>query len=94
MTVSPEVEELVKRAMRVGDFASENEVLLAALQALGERPRAEKGNRPEPPDQVSPLGMQLRGIRAQYLAGGGEVMSPEQFDRELAERRGERNPGD
>jgi hypothetical protein len=94
MTVSPEVEELVKRAMRVGDYASENEVLLAALQALNERRQSHDVRRRKPSDSVSPIGMQLREIRAQYMAGGGDVLSPEQFDREMAQRRGERNPGD
>ncbi|HPM84408.1 MAG TPA: hypothetical protein PLF81_27070 [Candidatus Anammoximicrobium sp.] len=94
MTVSPEVEELVKYVMRVGDYASENDVLLAALQALDERRQTAEVKGRKRTEPVSPLGMQLREIRAQYLAGGGEVMSPEQFDRELAERRGERNPGD
>ena len=94
MTVSPEVEALVKRAMRVGDYVSENEVLPAALQALGERRQTDDAKRREPPDQVSPLGMELREIRAQYVAAGGNVLSVEQFDCELAQRRGERNPGD
>lgn len=94
MTVSPEVEELVKYVMRVGDYASENDVLLAALQALNERRQTAEVKRRNRREPISPLGVQLREIRAQYLAGGGEVMSPEQFDRELAERRGERNPGD
>ena len=94
MTVSPEVEEFVKHVMRVGDYASENDVLLAALQALDERRQTAEMKRRKRSEPMSLLGMQLREIRAQYLAGGGEVMSPEQFDRELAERRGERNPGD
>ena len=94
MTVSPEVEELVKRAMRVGDFASEDEVLLAALHALNERRPTDPVKRRKPSDSVSPLGMQLREIRAQYLAGGGDVLASEQFDQELAQRRGERNPGE
>lgn len=80
--------------MRVGDYASENDVLLVALQALGERRQTDDAKSLEPPDQVSPLGMQLREIRAQYVAGGGKVLSAEQFDREMAQRRGERNPGD
>ena len=94
MTVSPEVEELVKRAMRVGDFASEDEVLLAALQALNEQRQTDPVKRRKPSDAVLPLGMQLREIRAQYLAGGGDVLTPEQFDHEMAQRRGERNPGE
>ena len=94
MTVSPEVEELVKRAMRVGDFASEDEVLLAALQALNERRQTDPVKRRKPSESVSPLGMQLREIRAQYLAGGGDVLALGQFDQELAQRRGERNPGE
>lgn len=94
MTVSPEVEELVKRAMRVGDFASENAVLLAALQALNERWQTEPVTRRKPSQSVSPLGMQLREIRAHYLAGGGDVLAPEQCDQEMAQRRGERNPGE
>jgi len=85
MTVSPEVEELVKYVMRVGDYASENDVLLAALQVLNERRQTAEVKRRKRSEPISPLGMQLREIRAQYLAGGGEVMSPEQFDRELAE---------
>ena len=48
MTVSPEVEKLVKHAMRVGDFASEDEVLLAALQALSERRQTEAVKRRKP----------------------------------------------
>ena len=94
MTVSPEVEELVKRAMRVGDFASEDEVLLAALEALNERRQMDPVKRGKPNDSVSPLGMQLREIRAQYLARGGDALSPEQLDQEMAQRRGERNPGE
>lgn len=94
MTVSPEVEELVKHAMRVGDFASEDEVLRAALQALSERRQMELVKRRKSHDSVSPLGLQLREIRAQYLAGGGEVLALGQFDQELAQRRGERNPGE
>ena len=94
MTVSPEVEELVKYAMRVGDYASENDVLLAALQALHERRQTAAARRRKASEPVSPFGTKLREIRAQYLVGGGELMSPEQFDRELAERRGERNPGE
>jgi hypothetical protein len=94
MTVSPEVEELVRRVMLVGDYASEDAVLVAALQALGERRQAEEGNSLEPPPRVSPLGMQLREIRAQYVAGGGDLLSAEQVDWEIAQRRGERNPGD
>jgi hypothetical protein len=85
MTVSPEVEELVKYVMRVGDYASENDVLLAALQVLNERRQTAEVKRRKRSEPISPLGMQLREIRAQYLAGGGEVMSPEQFDRELAQ---------
>ena len=84
MTVSPEVEELVKYVMRVGDYASENDVLLAALQVLNERRQTAEVKRRKRSEPISPLGMQLREIRAQYLAGGEEVMSPEQFDRELA----------
>ena len=94
MTVSPEVEELVKRAMRVGHFASEDEVLLAALQALNEQRQTDPVKGRKPSDSVSPLGMQLREIRAQYLAGGGDVLSGEQFDHEMARRRGGRNPGE
>jgi Spy/CpxP family protein refolding chaperone len=94
MTVSPEVEELVKHAMRVGDFASEDEVLLAALHALDERRQTDPVKRRKPSESVSPLGMQLREIRAHYLAGGGDVLAPEQFDQEMAQRRGERNPGE
>ena len=94
MTVSPEVEELVKRAMRVGDYASENEVLLAALQALHERREAGEVEQRNPNPGLSPFGLRMREIRAQYLAGGGDVLSPEQLDRELALRRGERNLGD
>jgi len=94
MTVSPEVEELVKRAMRVGDYASENDVLLAALHALNEWRQSDEVKRRKPCDSISPLGMQLREIRAQYLAADGDVLSCEQFDREMAQRRGERNPGD
>ena len=94
MTVSPEVEELVKRAMRVGDFASEDEVLLAALQALHAQRQTDPVKPRKSSDAVSPLGMQLREIRAQYLAGGGDVLALGQFDQELAQRRGERNPGE
>lgn len=89
MTVSPEIEELVKHAMRVGDYASENEVLLAALRALNERRQTAEMIRRRPSDCVSSLGMQLREIRAQYLAGGGNVLSPEEFDHEMAQRRGD-----
>ena len=94
MTVSPEVEELVRRAMRTGHYPSEDAVLLAALTALGERRPAQDGRRFEVPDRVSPLGMQLRELRAQYVAGGGDLLSAEQLDREIAQRRGERSPGE
>ena len=93
MTVSPEVEALVRQVMLVGDYASEDAVLLAALQALGERQQVEQGPPGQPYPRVSPLGMQLREIRTQYVANGGELLTAEQFDRELAQRRGERNPG-
>jgi hypothetical protein len=94
MTISPEVEELVRQVMLAGDYPSENAVLLAALRALGERRQAEEGNRRESLPRVSPLGVQLRDIRAQYVAGGGELITAEQLDREIAQRRGECNQGD
>jgi hypothetical protein len=90
MTVSPEVEQLVKQAMLVGDYDSENEVLLAALRALAEQQQAEDENRP----QISTLGLQLREIRAQYISSGGDLLTAEQLDHEMAQRRGERNPGE
>jgi hypothetical protein len=90
MTVSPEVEELVKQAMLIGDYDSENAVLIAALHALAAQRQAEDENRP----QVSPLGLRLREIRAQYIASGGDLLTDEQLDREMAERRGERNLGE
>ena len=93
MTVSPEVEELVRRAMRAGDYPSEDAVLLAALQALGERRPADEGKRPRSGTLVSQLGARLRGIRAQYVAGGGKLLTAEQLQQEIAERRGERNLG-
>lgn len=60
--------------MLVGDYASENTVLVAALQALGERRQAEEGKRLEQPPRVSALGIQLREIRAQYVAGSGATL--------------------
>jgi hypothetical protein len=90
MTVSPEVEQLVKQAMLVGDYDSENAVLLAALRALAEQQQAEDENRP----QISTLGLQLREIRAQYISSGGDLLTAEQLDHEMAQRRGERNPGE
>ena len=59
-----------------------------------ERRQTEPVKRRKPNESVSPLGMQLREIRAQYLAGGGDVLALGQFDQELAQRRGERNPGE
>jgi hypothetical protein len=90
MTVSPEVEELVKQAMLVGDYDSEDAVLLAALQALAERQQTEEVKRP----QITPLGLKLREIRAQYISGGGDLLTVEQLDREIAQRRGQRDLGE
>jgi toxin ParE1/3/4 len=94
MTVSPEVEELVRRVIRVGDYPSEDAVLLAALHALGERRQAEERRSQGTLHRVSPLGLRLREMRSQYVAGGGELLTIEQFDRAVAQRRGERNPGE
>ena len=38
------------------------------------------------------LGRKLREIRARYLARGGELLTAEEIDREVAERRGEQYP--
>jgi hypothetical protein len=94
MTVSREVEELARRMMLAGDYASEDAVLLAGLQALEQRqPAGEDGRRPSTP-QVSPLGARLREIREQYLAGGGALLTAADVDREIAQRRGVRDLGE
>lgn len=36
------------------------------------------------------LGRQLRELRRRYILGGGQLLGPEEIDREVAERRGER----
>ncbi|GAP96776.1 hypothetical protein [Leptolyngbya sp. NIES-2104] len=38
--------------------------------------------------EISPLGKKLREIRAQIVASGEPLLSREELDRELAERRG------
>jgi hypothetical protein len=94
MNVSAEVEEIVRRMMRCDDYPSENAVLLAALQALGERRQVEDRPDRKTLHPVSVLGTRLRQIRAEYVAGGGDLLTVEEFDGEMAQRRGERNPGD
>lgn len=94
MTVSPEVEELVRRAMLGGNYASEDAVLRAALEALAQRQLTGDQDRPPPGLPVSPLGARLREIRDEYLAGGGVLLTAEELDEERAQRRGQRCPGD
>jgi hypothetical protein len=38
------------------------------------------------------LGRRLREIRARYIANGGELLTADQLDAELANLRGERQP--
>ena len=40
----------------------------------------------------TPLGKQLRASREEYIRSGGKLLSMEEIDRELADRRGERYP--
>src|SRR5437868_145418 len=44
-----------------------------------------------PPRRESELGKTLRRIRESYIAKGGKLLSMEEIDREVAERRGERS---
>lgn len=37
---------------------------------------------------VSALGLKLRAIRREFLAGGGEILSRDELSKEIAERRG------
>lgn len=94
VTVSSEVEELVQRMMLIGEYPSEDAVLVAALHALEQRRFADKDQGAPSVPQISPLGARLREIRKQYLDGGGALLTAEELDREIAERRGHRSPGD
>ena len=49
------------------------------------------GLRPSPPARTE-LGRRLRKIRERRIAAGGDLLTVEEIDRELAERRGERHP--
>jgi hypothetical protein len=94
MNVSPEVEELVQRMMHVADYPTEDAVLVAALHALGAQ-RETQGQRDQGPvHRVSALGLQLQELRSQYVAGGGDLLTIEQFDAEMAQRRGTRDLGE
>lgn len=42
----------------------------------------------KPPRLISPLGRKLRRIRAEIIASGEPLLSWEEIDREVAERRG------
>jgi hypothetical protein len=38
--------------------------------------------------EMSPLGRRLMEIRKKYIAVGGKLLTPEDLEREIAERRG------
>ncbi len=38
--------------------------------------------------EMSPLGRRLMEIRKKFIAEGGELLTPEELEREIAERRG------
>ncbi|BAU12536.1 hypothetical protein LEP3755_30660 [Leptolyngbya sp. NIES-3755] len=46
------------------------------------------------PPEISPLGKKLRELRAQIVASGEPLLSREELDREIAERRGGVTPWD
>jgi hypothetical protein len=50
---------------------------------------ANRSSLPRP--RESELGKTLRDIRQRYIAAGGKLLSIEELDREVAERRGERS---
>jgi gentisate 1,2-dioxygenase len=43
---------------------------------------------PHPSPEISPLGKKLRELRAQIVASGEPLLSREELDREITERRG------
>jgi hypothetical protein len=90
MSVSPEVEALVRQVMATGDFASEDEVLLTAVKSLAEGRPATLGRRRHKELRASSLGKRLREIRQEYISQGGALLTAAELDLELAERRGSR----
>jgi hypothetical protein len=52
--------------------------------------RKKSRNSKAPSREISELGRRLQEISDRYIAQGGELLTIEQLDRELAERRGER----
>lgn len=75
--------------METGRHPSEESVLLGAVKTLAEQ-QHNKNALPKTQHHPSSLGKRLREIREQYIASGGSLLSMDQLDQEMAERRGER----
>ncbi|MCY7276820.1 MAG: hypothetical protein LH702_24580 [Phormidesmis sp. CAN_BIN44] len=74
------IEELVVEKLQTLDSEQQQQVL-AFIDSL---PKQQEPAKAEP----SPLGKQLREIRAQIVASGIPLLNDEELDREIAERRG------
>jgi len=74
------IEELVVEKLQKLDSEQQQQVL-AFINSL---PKHQEPSKAEP----SPLGKKLREIRAQIGASGELLLSREELDREIAERRG------
>lgn len=90
-TLPTEVQAMVEQEMEDGQYSSEEEVLMAAMRAFVGRRKTRKTAEQKTATQRSTLGKRLRAIRRRYVEAGGKLLTVEELDREVAERRGERS---
>ena len=74
------IEELVVEKLQKLDSEQQQKVL-AFIDSLPNQQESAKA-------ELSPLGKKLRELRAQIVASGEPLLSREELDREIAERRG------
>ncbi len=62
-----------------------------AMPSFADRRKPPKRERDVDPRPATELGRRLREIRARYIKRGGRLLTADEIDREVADRRGEQS---